>query len=138
MIAQYLWEAGSAIIGLMGLSHLRATLWTNKLFPRDEKLISEMKDVSLKISEKLMLWKSWIGFNATHSSGTAFIGIANFYLALNRFTFLRSSQFLLLLTILTVGFYVWVAWKYWLSVVMVMLCVAWACFILSYIMIILK
>ncbi|NLR82781.1 LIC_13387 family protein [Chitinophaga eiseniae] len=134
MIAQYLWETGSAIIGLMGLSHLRATLWTNKLFPRNEKLIEEMRDSSLLISEKLMMWKSWIGFNATHSSGTAFIGIGNFYLALNCFVFLRSSQFLLLLTILTVGFYVWVAWKYWLSVVLIMLSVAWVCFIVAYIL----
>ncbi|TWF33672.1 hypothetical protein FHW36_112113 [Chitinophaga polysaccharea] len=133
MIAQYLWETGSAIIGLMGLSHLRATLWTNKLFPRNEKLIEEMKDASLLISEKLMMWKSWIGFNATHSSGIAFIGIVNFYLALNCFTFLRSNQFLLLLTILTVGFYVWVAWRYWLRVVLVMLSVAWGAFITAYI-----
>lgn len=134
MIAQYLWAAGAAIIGLMGLSHLRATLWTNKLFPSNEKLIEEMQDASLLISEKLMMWKSWIGFNATHSSGTAFIGLANFYLALNCFAFLRSSQFLLLLTILTVGFYVWVAWKYWLRIVLVMLSVAWACFIVAYIL----
>ncbi|WP_143307550.1 LIC_13387 family protein [Chitinophaga vietnamensis] len=135
MIAQYLWETGSAIIGLMGLSHLRVTLGTDKLSPRDEKLIGEMKNTSLLFSDKLMLWKSWIGFNATHSSGAVFIGIANFYLALCCFTFLRSSQFLLLLTILAMGFYVWVAWKYWLKVVMIMLSVAWACFILSYIMI---
>ncbi len=132
MTAQYLWEIGSAIIGLMGLLHLRITLGTNKLFPRNEKLINDMQNTPLLMTEKLTMWKSWVGFNATHGTGAAFIGIINFYLALNNFSFLSSSQFLLLLTILTVGFYVWVARKYWFKAVLILIAVAWTCFIVAY------
>ncbi|NML41159.1 hypothetical protein HHL17_28455 [Chitinophaga sp. G-6-1-13] len=134
MIAQYLWETGSVIIGLAGLSHIRATLGTNKLFPRNEKLIEDMKSSPLQMTEQLTMWKSWIGFNATHGSGAAFIGIINFYLALHNFSLLMSSQFLLLLTLLTMGFYVWVARKYWFKPVFVIITVAWVCFIASYIL----
>ncbi|MBV8254108.1 MAG: hypothetical protein JO154_16005 [Chitinophaga sp.] len=134
MITQYFWGIGSAIIGLMGLSHVRATLFSNKLYPRDEKLIPEMEDSSLLLTDKANMWKAWLGFNATHGSGAAFIGIVNLYLAINGFTFLKSSQFLLLLTILTMGFYVWVARKYWFKIVMVMLMVSWTFFIASYIL----
>ncbi|MBC9912755.1 LIC_13387 family protein [Chitinophaga varians] len=134
MIAQYLWETGSVIIGLAGLSHLRATLGTTQLFPRDEKVIADMKKAPLQMTEKLTMWKCWIGFNATHSSGAIFVGIINFYLALRNFAFLSSSQFLLLLTLITMGFYVWVARKYWFTPVFVLLTVAWACFIASYLL----
>lgn len=134
MIARYLWEAGSVIIGLMGLSHLRATLWTNKLFPRNAALIEEMKKSSVVLTEELTMWKAWMGFNATHSSGAMFIGITNFYLALTSFTFLQSSQFLLICTLLAMVFYVWVAAKYWMKIVLGMLSVATACFIVAYIL----
>ncbi|MBO9728110.1 MAG: hypothetical protein J7623_05675 [Chitinophaga sp.] len=134
MMAQYLWTTGSGIIALMGLLHLRITLGTNKLFPRNEKLITDMESTSLQMTPRLTMWKSWIGFNATHGSGAAFIGITNFYLALNHFAFLKSSQFLLLLTLLAVGFYAWVAWKYWFKVVTILLLIAWACFIGAYVL----
>ncbi|NLR69188.1 hypothetical protein HGH92_33130 [Chitinophaga varians] len=134
MVAQYLWVTGSAIIGLAGLSHVRATLWTNMLYPRNEKLIADMKISPLQMTEKLTMWKSWMGFNATHGSGAAFVGIINFYLALYNFTFLKSSQFLLLLTLLTMAFYVWIARKYWFKPVFLLITAAWTCFMASYIL----
>jgi len=134
MIAKYLWEIGSIIIAAMGFLHLRATLFTNKLFPQNEKLIEEMKTSSLILTNKLTMWKSWIGFNATHSSGAIFIGVLNFYLALSYFEILQSDYFLRLFTILTMGFYVWIAKKYWFKTVLILLSIAWLCFIISYIL----
>lgn len=134
MIAKILWETGSAIIAIMGLLHLRGTLFTDKLFPRNEQLKEDMGSATLRLTEKLTMWKSWIGFNATHSIGAAFVGIANFYLASAYFEILRSDQFLLLSTLAAVGFYVWVANKYWFKTVLVLLSVSWACFIAAYIL----
>lgn len=138
MIAKYLWETGSIIIGLMGTLHLRGTFYKNKLHPRNEALIDEMKISPLNLTNKLTLWKSWIGFNATHSSGAIFIGVANFYLACNYFEILQSDRFLPLFTILTIAFYVWVAKKYWFNTVFILLSITLLCFISSYMLIISK
>ncbi|HVI45839.1 MAG TPA: hypothetical protein VM802_13275 [Chitinophaga sp.] len=134
MPAKYLWETGAVIISLMGLLHLRATLFTNKLYPRKEQLIKDMEETPLVMTEQLTMWKSWIGFNATHSSGALFIGIVNYYLALKHFDFLNNSHFLLLFTIATVTFYVWVAARFWFKVVLGLLTIACLCFITSYIL----
>ena len=138
MIAKYLWEIGSVIIGFMGLTHMYGTLFSNKIQPRNKSLIDEMKTSTLLLTDKLSMWKSWIGFNATHSLGAAFIGIVNFYLAIKYFVFLMSDQLLLLITIAAVGFYVWVANKYWFKVAFVLLLFALLCFITSYILIMSK
>ncbi|MBC9929814.1 LIC_13387 family protein [Chitinophaga qingshengii] len=135
MIAQYLWIAGSVIISLMGTSHLRATLGTTKLHPGDEQLIKDMQSSSLRISDELNTWKSWIGFNATHSAGTMFIGIINFYLALQQPDLLKSSWFLLLLTVVTTAFYVWVAVRYWMKAVKILLMIVFACYAVAAILI---
>lgn len=120
----------------MGLLHLRGTLYSDKMGPRSEQVREGMKNDTLRLTNKLNMWKSWIGFNATHSVGAAFIGIMNFYLALRHFEFLRSSQFMLLFTLLTIGLYVWVAWRYWFKTVLVLLAAAWGCFLISYLLIV--
>ena len=136
MIAKYLWETGSLLIAAMGLLHLRITLAGKKMHPRNEKLIDEMNISPLILSSKLTMWKSWIGFNATHSSGTIFIGVVNYYIALSYFDILQTDYFLSLFTILTLGFYVWVARKYWFNVVLIGVSIAWLCFFVAFILIV--
>ncbi|WP_461055709.1 LIC_13387 family protein [Spirosoma arcticum] len=116
----------------MGLLHLRVTFFSDKLFPRNKKLVDEMSVSPLILTKKLTMWNSWVGFNATHSSGAIFIGIINLYLAVTYFDMLRSDRFIPVFTILTVGFYVWVAKRYWFDVVLVGIITAWICFISSY------
>ncbi len=132
MTARYLWEAGSAIIAIMGVLHLRGTFFRNALHPRSEKLEAEMKTAPLVLTDKLMMWKSWIGFNATHSSGAIFTGVLNFYLAYRYFHVLQADIFFPLLTILMTGFYVWVAGKYWFKTVLLLLSVALLLFMVSF------
>jgi hypothetical protein len=134
MISRYLWEAGSAIAALMGAFHLRGTLFTNALHPRNPKLAADMKASALIVTDKLNLWKSWIGFNATHSNGAIFAGVVNFYLAWRYFQVLQADLFFPLLTILIMGFYVWVAAKYWFKMVLIPLIVALLLFIVSFVL----
>lgn len=138
MIAKYLWETGSVIIAIMGTLHLRGTFYKNMLYPRNENLIEEMKISPLRLTSKLTMWKSWIGFNATHSSGAMFIGVVNYYVAFNYFELLQSDHFLVLFTIFTIGFYVWVAKKYWFSTVFILLSIVLLCFIASYVLMLTK
>lgn len=134
MIAKYLWIFGSLIITVLGTIHLVYTFFTNKFSPRNEKLENEMKMASPILTRQTTMWKAWIGFNASHSSGAMFIGLINFYLAVKDFTILQSDNFFFIFTILTIGFYVWLAKKYWFKIPLTGIIIAFICFTISYIL----
>jgi hypothetical protein len=134
MLAKYLWEIGSIIIVILGSIHLYYTFFTNNFFSRNEKMIEEMKSTSPVLTKGTTMWNVWIGFNASHSSGAIFIGIINFYLAIQYFTVLQSDNFFFLFNILTIGFYVWLAKKYWFKIPFAGLLMTLICFFVSYIL----
>jgi len=134
MLAKYLWEIGSIIIVILGSIHLYYTFFTNKFFSRNEKMIEEMKSTSPVLTKGTTMWNAWIGFNASHSSGAIFIGIINFYLAIQYFTVLQSDNFFFLFNILTIGFYAWLAKKYWFKIPFAGLLMTLICFFVSYIL----
>jgi hypothetical protein len=81
MIALYLWKIGSAVIFGLGGIHLFYTFFTDKFSSKNVKLVLEMKISNPILTKQTTIWKAWIGFNASHSSGAVFIGVLNFYLA---------------------------------------------------------
>ena len=138
MLARNLWETGSIILAGMGLLHLRGTFFTKSLYPENEKLVGDMKASTLRLTKKQTMWNAWLGFNATHGLGAIFTGVANFYFALNYFELLQADHFFFVFTLLTSGFYVWVAKTYWFNRVLVLLVVAFICFMTSFTLTILK
>ena len=134
MIAKYLWELGSIIIAVLGSTHLYYTFFTNKFSSRNGKVVEEMKTSFPILTNDMSMWKGWISFNATHSSGAVFMGVINFYLAANYFAVLKSDHFFFLFSILTIGFYVWLAKKYWFKFIFAAVLIVLACFIVSYIL----
>ena len=134
MIAKYLWEFGSAIFAILGSIHLYYTFFTNKFSSRNEKVVEEMKSSSLILTRKTTIWKAWIGFNASHSSGAIFIGIINIYLGSRYFETLQHDHFFFLFNIVTAIFYVWLAKKYWFKIPFIGILIALACFCVSYIL----
>lgn len=132
MAAKYLWITGSLIMFLLGAIHFIYIFFTNKLLPRSEKVKEEMKSTNPILTRETTMWKGWIGFNASHSSGAIFIGLLNFYLAVNYFTLFQSDNFFFLFNILTIGFYVWLAKKYWFKIPLIGISITLICFIASY------
>ena len=108
---KYIWEFGSFVFAYLGAVHLAFTFFTNKFSSKNENVIIEMKSSSPMLTKDTTMWKAWIGFNASHSSGAIFIGLINIYLAHNYFEIFDS--FLFCFNILTVGFYLWLAKNYW-------------------------
>lgn len=138
MVAKYLWAIGSILITILGITHLYYTFFTNAFSSRNEKMIEEMKSSSPILTQEITVWKAWIGFNGSHSSGVIFIGIINFYLALRYFSVLQSDHFFFVFNILTIGFYVWLAEKYWFNIPFVGLSITLVCFLISYILTMVK
>jgi hypothetical protein len=135
MIAQYLWEAGSVIITILAGLHLYYTFFTDKFSSRNQNLVKEMQTATPILTKQVTMWNAWMGFNGSHSAGGIFIGVMNFYLAMQYFSELRTDHFLFLFNILTLGFYVWLAKKYWFKTPLRGLTLTLACYIISYIFI---
>jgi hypothetical protein len=74
------------------------------------------------------MWRAWIGFNASHSSGAIYIGLVNFIVAIQFPDFLRSPTFVML-NIVTVVFYCWLGKKYWFGIPFKAILMATACFV---------
>lgn len=132
-IAKYLWEIGSIIFAFLGSIHLYYTFFTNKFYSRNEKMVQEMKTSFPILTKDTTMWKAWIGFNASHSSGIIFIGILNCYLAAQYFSVLQSDHFFFIFNILTICFYAFLGKKYWFKIPLTGILIVLACFIVSYI-----
>ena len=113
MVEKYLWIAGSFILLVLGTIHLLYTFFSKKLLPFRESVITEMKSSTLVLTKETTVWKAWMGFNASHSSGAIYIGIINIFLAIRFFETVGRDYFFIVFNILIVCFYFWLARKYW-------------------------
>ena len=116
MLPSLLVITSAAIVFALGLLHLIFTFHGQKLHPRDRDLEESLKAVSPVISGQTTMWKAWIGFNASHSFGAMFFGLVYGYLALAHPQVLFRSAFLLILGLVLLGGYVFLARRYWFSV----------------------
>ncbi len=115
-LASLLLAASAAIILLLGFLHLKITFLGDKLRPRDSALEERMREVSPLITRETTMWKTWIGFNASHSIGGILFGLVYGYLALAHGAFLFHSSFLLAVGFLTLAGYCFLGVRYWFSV----------------------
>ena len=111
----YFWMAGSLPFIILGSIHLIYTFFTNKFSTRNPQVELEMKASSPILTNKTTMWKSWIGFNGSHSIGAMYFGLINFSLAALQAPFLFYPIFIFL-NISTVAFYVWLGIRYWFSI----------------------
>lgn len=116
MTARILMVLSAAILFALGSIHLVYTFWGPKLTPRDPALQARMREVSPVISRETTMWKTWIGFNASHSLGGLLFGLVYGYLALVHPEFLFRSGFLLGVGLCVLGFYVFLGKAYFFSV----------------------
>ena len=116
LVASNLMAASAAIILGLGMIHLVYTFHGTKLHPRDAALISRMQEVSPVLTRETTTWKTWIGFNASHSLGAILFGLIYGYLSLMQSALLFQSVFLLAVGLLTLLAYVALAKRYWFSI----------------------
>jgi hypothetical protein len=129
MLPKIFWLLGSCIYLVLGALHLFYTFFTTKFDPRNKDVIEEMKNTSPRLTNETTLWKTWIGFNASHSTGAIFFGSINAILAIEYFPVIENSFLISLLTICTSGFYLWLGKKYWFSIPFTGILIATCCFI---------
>lgn len=126
--ASLLVAASAGILLALGSLHLLFTFHGSKLLPRDPDLRARMQAVSPVISRETTIWKTWIGFNASHSLCAIQFGLVYGWLALFRPAWLFGSSFLLGLGFALLASLVWLGWRYWFSTPFRGLLLAWACY----------
>jgi hypothetical protein len=132
MLARYLWMTGSLIIASLGTIHLYLTFFTTAFGSSNQTMIQHMQASSPTLSPSINMWRAWIGFNASHSSGLVFMGLFNGYLAFRYFGHVQSDPFFFVGTLLAISFYGWLAHRYWFSLPLLGLSLALLCFVVSY------
>ena len=107
--------ASAAVMLLLGFVHLLYTFRGMNLHPRDPALTAGMMAVSPVISPETTMWRTWVGFNATHSLGLILFGAVFGYLAVWHSRFLFQSRFLLAIGFVSLLSYALVAKLYFFS-----------------------
>lgn len=115
-IASLLVLASAAILFALAFLHLVITYRGPKLRPRDPALQAQMEAVSPVISRETTMWKTWIGFNGSHSIGGMLFGAIYGYLALAQSALLFRSIFLGSIGGLALVGYLILAIKYWFRI----------------------
>jgi hypothetical protein len=136
MIAQILWITGAFIVLALGTIHLAYTFFTDKFSSRNANVVDEMKKSYPRLTNKTTLWKAWMGFNASHSAGAIFIGLVNIILAVQYFQFLKQSYLLLVVNIITIAFYLFLAKQYWFKIPFTGILITLLCFVASVVLMI--
>ena len=129
MLSKYLMVTSAGIILTLGLAHLIYTFWGPNLTPRDPTLQFRMSEVSPVITNETSMWKTWIGFNASHSLVAILFGLIYGYLALTNNDILLKSPFLLIVGLAFLGSFVVLGKLYWFSVPFRGICAAFACYV---------
>ncbi|MEO0470257.1 MAG: hypothetical protein AAF206_11590 [Bacteroidota bacterium] len=104
---------GSVIVSLMGAYHLYATYFTPLFTPNDPEMLDRMKRFHAPITDQTNLWRAWLGFNGSHSSGAIFFGSVNLMLAWSQPDWYASAWGLQVLNLMMLGFYIFLAKKFW-------------------------
>jgi hypothetical protein len=116
MLDSYFIAAAAAIAFVLGLLHLFYTYNGTKLHPRDDALKARMQEVAPVITRETTMWRTWIGFNASHSFGAIFFGLVYGYLPLAHPRMLFESPFLLAVGLALLAGYVVLGRLYWFSI----------------------
>lgn len=106
----------AAVMGLLGAIHLLYTFRGEKLHPRDPALRTRMEAVSPVLTAETTMWRTWIGFNASHSCGALLFALVYGYLALAEPRALFGSMFLQGLGLVFLGFFAFLGRAYWFRI----------------------
>lgn len=121
--------ASAGIILALGIVHLVYTFYGKKLTPRDPALQVAMREGLPVISRETTMWKTWIGFNASHSMGAILFGLIYGYLTLVHPALLFQSTYLLAVGLAMLSGLAVLGKVYWFSIPFRGICISLVCYV---------
>lgn len=131
MMIQWLLGISGAIYFGLGTLHLSYTFFTPKFKPFDASVEEGMKRTNPLLTRQTTMWKAWMGFNGSHSTGAMFFGFVLLYFALGKQRTFEDSIVLQVAAVLNSIFYFFLAKVYWFRIPLTGIVLATACLVLS-------
>jgi hypothetical protein len=131
MAARVLMFVSASIVFTLGVVHFVYTFWGPNLTPRDHALQISMNQISPVITNQTTMWRCWVGFNASHSTGLILFGLVFGFLAAAHSQLLFHSPFLLVVGLAMLGGLVMVSRIYFFSAPFAGISVSLVCYIAS-------
>lgn len=128
LLAKTLWIFGSSVILGLGLIHLIYTLFTPKLNPKKDDLMATMKSSYPRLTNQTTMWKAWVGFNCSHSTGAMFFGLINIYLVIGYYELVETDKIFIFINLLMAVSYYWLARKYWFRIPLIGITITLLCY----------
>jgi hypothetical protein len=131
LIARVLMVLSAGIVFILGALHVVYTFWGSKLMPRDSALQIRMSQISPVITKETTMWRTWIGFNASHSMGAILFGLIYGFLAIAHSQLLFQSPFLLVAGLAMLCGWLVLGKIYWFSVPFAGIGISLGCYLVS-------
>jgi len=126
------WNIASSLILINGILHLHGIFFSEDLNPANPELIPLLNATGIQMDNSANFWKLWIGFNALFSVGLIFFGLIILYLSVKHFSSLSKMHFVVLLTIVSNAYIVWLGYQYLIAAFVVSLSVPLVLFSFGY------
>ncbi len=126
---------GGLIYLALGTIHLLYTFFTPKFRSFNPAAEEAMKATTPRLTKKTTMWKAWMGFNASHSTGAMFFGLVTLYFAIRAFPLFEESLLLQGLVLANTLAYLGFGRAYWFSIPNTGIALASICFLLALILI---
>jgi len=134
-MSKLLFLVGALLFSMLGLAHGLLTLHdlrTPRSFaPTDDRVRLAMVDAPLRLAPQTTIWKSWVGFNFSHSLGLVVFGGLLTGLALRDFDLVAQSLFLKGSSVLVAVLYFWMAVRFWFWLPAALSGIGAVCFVVS-------
>jgi hypothetical protein len=136
--ARLLFMVGTLAFIVLGGTHALAALgdaFRPRLFtPRDDEVRRAMMATTLVLTERLNLWRSWIGFNITHGLGLVVFGLISLLVALEDFQLTETLEFMMPIAVAVSMTYALLAVRFFYYLAAGVAMLGSACFIISYVL----
>ena len=136
-LSRYLFLASGVVFVLLATTHLVLTPQRpderKGLAPAEPAFAESMARTRVRLSEKMDMWRAWVGFNLSHSLGVGLLGATILLLGRTPASFAYNAALLLPFSIVVSLAYVAIGALYWyrgpvigVGVAVVLLSCAWA------------
>lgn len=115
-LSNILLGAGGFIYLVLGTLHWVYTFYTPRFRPYDESVEAGMKATTPRLTKRTTMWKAWMGFNGSHSTGAMFFGFMALYFSMAAMPVFKSSMLLQAVVLINSAYYLYLGKKYWFSI----------------------
>jgi hypothetical protein len=134
-ISRCLFLAGALPFVFLGSVHGVGSLCDTRrptaFWPTDPKLRDAMLASGVLLTQRINMWRAWIGFNLSHSLGAVLFGLVLLFVGRSEEEFTRQARLFLPLAIVVSAAYLVLAIKYWFRIPALGICLSVICLLLS-------